>query len=80
MEYQETVRLPDGLTLVARVAPDRSYRLGLYLRSAPLVEFSGEGAVHRRRIADHVTEYEFRSIEQMRYDFGRDVEDTLGRD
>ena len=78
--YQEVVRLADGSTLVARVDADRSYRLGLYRRGAPLVEFWSDGATHRRRVAERTFPYEFRSIEQLRYDFERDAEDALDRD
>ena len=80
MDHRETLRLADGSTLVARVAADRDYRLGLYRRGVPLVEFWSEGAAHRRRVADRTFTYEFRSIEQLRYDFERDAENALDRD
>jgi hypothetical protein len=80
MDYRETVRLADGSTLIARVAADRGYRLGLYVGGALLVEFWSDGAAHRRRVGDRTLTYEFRSIEQLRYDFERDAEDALGRD
>ena len=75
----ETVRLADGVSVEARVAPDRTYRLALQRRGQLLVEFWNEGAVHRRRLGDRVAVYEFRSIEQLRYDFERDAEDALDR-
>jgi hypothetical protein len=78
--YLETVRLADGVSIDARVAPDRTYRLALNRRGRPLVEFWNEGAVHHRRIGDRIAVYEFRSIEQLRYDFERDAEDALDRD
>jgi hypothetical protein len=78
--YQEVVRLAGGSTLLARVAADRNYRLGLYRRGAPLVEFWSDGAAHRRRVGDRTLAYEFRSIEQLRYDFERDAQDALDRD
>ena len=77
--FQETLRLPHGLALFARVGPGRDYRLGLYRGGTPLVEFWSEGAVHRRRAGDRVSGYEFRSIEQLRYDFERDAKDALDR-
>ena len=77
--YREVVRLANGATVVARVARGRSYRLGLYRRGAPLVEFWSEGAIHRRRTGERTSIYEFRSIEQLRYDFERDAEDALDR-
>ena len=78
--YEETLRLADGTTLVARVGPGVDYRLGLYRRAMPLVEFWSEGALHHRRAGDSVSSYEFRSIEQLRYDFERDAEGALDRD
>jgi len=78
--YRETVRLADGLSVEARVAPDRTYRLALKRRGRLLVEFWNEGAVHRRRLGERIAVYEFRSIEQLRYDFERDAEDALDRD
>ena len=77
--FEETLRLPDGSALIARVGPGRGYRLGLYRRGTPLVEFWSEGAVHRRRAGGRIAVYEFRSIEQLRYDFERDAEDALDR-
>ena len=80
MDHREIIRLADGSTLIAHVVADRGYRLGLYRRGVPLVEFWSEGAAHRRRIADRTLPYEFRSIEQLRYDFERDAENALDRD
>ena len=77
--FEETLRLPDGSALIARVGPGRDYCLGLYRRGTPLVEFWSEGPVHRRRAGDRISSYEFRSIEQLRYDFERDAEDALDR-
>ena len=77
--FEETLWLGDGSALIARVGPSREYRLGLYRRGAPLVEFWSEGAVHRRRAGDRISTYEFRSIEKLRYDFERDAEDALDR-
>jgi len=78
--YREVVRLADGVTVEAIVAPDRSYRLTLLRRGAPRVEFWNDGAGHHRRVGERTSAYEFRSIEQLRYDFERDAEDALGRD
>ena len=78
--YQEVVRLAGGSTLIARVAPDREFRIGLYRRGAPLVEFWSEAGTYRRRVGDRVTAYAFRSIEQLRYDFERDAQNAVDRD
>ena len=77
--FEETLRLSGGSTLIARVGPGREYRIGLYRRGVPLLEFWSEGVTHRRRAGDLVSTYEFRSIEQLRYDFERDAEDALDR-
>ena len=78
--FEETLRLSDGSMLIARVGPGRDYRLGLYRGGTVLVEFWSEGSTHRRRVGDRLSSYEFRSIEQLRYDFELDAEDALDRD
>jgi hypothetical protein len=69
MRLTETVLLGD---IVVRVDVDgERYRLSY-----------GERVVYengRRRVRGRWTEYRFRSIEQLRYDFERDVEDAGGR-
>ena len=80
IRYRELVRLTDGVTVEAVVTPDRSYRLALFHHGAPQVEFWNDGAGHRRRVGERTSAYDFRSIEQLRYDFERDAEDALGRD
>jgi hypothetical protein len=79
IRYREVVRLADGVTVDAIVAPDRSYRLALFRQGTPRVEYWNDGAGHRRRVGERTSAYEFRSIEQLRYDFERDAEDALGR-
>jgi hypothetical protein len=78
--YREAVRLTGDVTVEAIVAPDRSYRLALFLRATPRVEYWNDRAGHYRRVGERTSDYEFRSIEQLRYDFERDAEDALGRD
>ena len=77
--FEETLRLPDGSTLIARVGPGVDYLLGLYRQGTALIEFRGERTVHRLSVGDRISSYEFRSIEQLRYDFERDAEDALDR-
>ena len=78
--YREAVRLTGGFTVEAIVAPDRSYRLALLEEGRPRVEYWNDRAGHHRRIGERTSAYEFRSIEQLRYDFERDAEDALDRD
>ena len=55
------------------LAPDLEIELhddlGYRLRYRDLVEYAN----HRRRVRGRVTAYEFRSVEQLRYDFEQDV-------
>jgi len=66
----ETVLLPHALVRV-ELGGDSSYRLSY-----------GELVVYqngRRRLRGRVQPYELRSVEQLRYDFERDVEALGGR-
>ena len=54
-----------GQTLTIELRDDRSYRLAY----GDLVEYTPG----RRRLRGRTTPYELRSVEQMRYDFERDV-------
>jgi hypothetical protein len=66
----EKVVLADGL-LEVELGEDLSYRL----RYGDLVQYEN----HRRRLRGRSLPYEFRSVEQLRYDFERDVEAAGGR-
>ena len=69
--YREIAVLRDG-RLEIELRADLGYRL----RYADLVEY----ADGRRRLgAGRWTPYEFRSVEQLRYDFERDVRAAGGR-
>jgi len=72
--YEERVLLADGRWMEAVVQADRRYRLRLWKNSALLVEYSGPD--HRRRGRERAAAYEFRSVEQLRYDFERDAEEV----
>ena len=48
--------------------------LSYLLRYGDLVEYRN----HRRRVRGRARPYEFRSVEQLRYDFERDVRDAQG--
>jgi hypothetical protein len=66
---REKLLLRDGTLLEIELAGDLGYRL----RYGALVEYAN----HRRRVRGRELPYEFRSVEQLRYDFERDVE-TVG--
>ena len=63
---REKVLLADGALLEIELAADGGYRL----RYGALVEYRN----HRRRVAGRALPYAFRSVEQLRYDFERDLE------
>lgn len=61
---RETVLLEDAL-LTIELGDDLSYTL----RYGDLVEYTNQ----RRRVRGRTAAYEFRSVEQLRYDFEQDV-------
>jgi hypothetical protein len=65
----EKVVLGDAL-LTVEFWSDLRYRL----RYGELVEYSN----HRRRVRGRTLPYEFRSVEQLRYDFEEDVRSVGG--
>jgi len=79
MWHRERVRLDEQTTLEAEVDSDRSYRLGLWRGGECLVEFQGRGGRHRRRSHERTAAYEFRSVEQLRYEFEREIERLVDR-
>jgi hypothetical protein len=56
----------DGEILEIELHDDLTYRL----RVGELVEYRN----HQRKVRGRTLPYEFRSVEQLRYDFERDVE------
>jgi len=67
--FYETVVLEDGL-LEIELRRDFTYRL----RYGDLVEYVNR----RRRVRGRSFPYEFRSVEQLRYDFEQDVKRAKG--
>ena len=67
--FFETVVLEDGV-LEIELRRDFTYRL----RYGDLVEYVN----HRRRVRGRSFAYEFRSVEQLRYDFEQDVKNAKG--
>jgi len=62
--FEERLLLPDGFVLEARIH-GMDFVLSLRKGKTILVEYSNAGG------------YEFQSVEKLRYDFERDVEDAL---
>jgi len=74
--YEERVLLAGGAWVEAAVDADRRYRLRLRKGDETLVEYRNDGVSHRRGVRERAVAYEFRSVEQLRYDFERDVEEA----
>ena len=55
-----------------RILEIELHRDGRYRLSCGEVEYTNG----RRKVRGRVTPYEFRSVEQLRYDFERDVQDS----
>lgn len=71
MVVAEKVVLADGILLEIELRDDLRY----CLRYGTLVEYENG----RRRVKGRSSRYEFRSVEQLRYDFERDVAAAGGR-
>jgi hypothetical protein len=63
--FEERLLLPDGFVLEARIFDDLAFALSLRKGRTILVEYSNSSG------------YAFKSVEKLRYDFQRDVEDAL---
>lgn len=72
--------LPGGRRIEIRLASPGRYRLACLARGRLLVEYTGDGTQHRRHRLGRDARYEFRSVEQLRYDFERDVADAAVAD
>lgn len=62
--FRERMLLPGGV-LEIELRDDMTYRL----RYGDLIEYAN----HRRRVRGRTLPYEFRSVEQLRYDFEQDL-------
>ena len=75
MLEERTVRA-NGFVMEILFRPGEGYRLACLKGKDLLVEFRGTGRRHRRTVRGRETAYEFKSVEQLRYDFERDAEDA----
>lgn len=73
---EERVVLPGGLRIEIMLEARGEYRLACWARADLLVRYSGDGTRHRRHLRGRESAYQFRSVEQLRYDFERDVADV----
>lgn len=63
--FEERLLLPGGYVMEARIFNGRGYVLSLRKGKTLLVDYRSGGR------------YAFKSVEKLRYDFERDVEDAL---
>lgn len=63
--FEERLLLPGGYVMEARIFNGRDYVLSLRKGKTLLVDYRSGGR------------YAFKSVEKLRYDFERDVEDAL---
>ena len=75
--YEERIVLAGGRVLEISLSRDRVYVLRLRKGRNSLVEYCNNRASgHVRRARGRQSAYEFKSVEQLRYDFERDAEDA----
>lgn len=75
--YEERIVLAEGALAAIALEQGGRYRLRFARAGELLVEYRSDGARHHRRSRGREHGYEFRSVEQLRYDFERDVEEAL---
>ena len=73
MPHHEFLQLDERTSIEACVAQNGAYRLALWRDGRCMVEFRSEKDHHWKRSLERTSAYEFRSIEQLRYDFEQDV-------
>ena len=74
--FEERLILAGGRQVEIRFDPGGGYRLACRAGAKVLVAYTGDGRGHRREVRGRRAAYGFRSVEQLRYDFERDVADT----
>ncbi len=75
--YEERIVLEGGRVLEISLSRGREYVLRLRKGRNILIEYcSNRASGHIRRARARRSAYEFKSVEQLRYDFERDAEDA----
>lgn len=75
--FEERAVLPGGEILELKLSNGMQYSLTVKKGSRSLVEYKGNGGKHGRVVRGRAGACEFKSVEQLRYDFERDAEDAL---
>lgn len=76
MLFSERLVLDDGRLIEIRLPPGGGYLLCCRRGGQWLLAYRSDGRAHWRRAGGHEQVYPFKSVEQLRYDFERDVEDA----
>ena len=74
--FEERVLLGDGRRLECAFETPSRYVLRLLQGPQARVEYFNDGKGHRLRTRGRESAYDFKSVEQLRYDFERDAEDA----
>jgi len=74
--FGEQVLLQNGFVIEVFFLPGKGYRLCCRKGKEVQVEYKSNGKYHSRELRGRRNAYEFRSVEQLRYDFERDAENA----
>jgi hypothetical protein len=74
--FEERIALADGRHMEARLMSEEKYSLSTCRGNQVLVQYGNFGKGHFRRLRGKESAYEFRSVEQLRYDFEQDAKDA----
>lgn len=74
--FEQRAVLPGGEILELKLFDELQYSLTVRQGRKSLVEYKGNGRRHSRTVRGRDSVYEFKSVEQLRYDFERDAEDA----
>ena len=72
--YEEHVLLPGGGVFELRFLDQMHYSLSFRRNQKLLVEYRGNGEQYRKTVRGRESDYAFKSVEQLRYDFEHDAE------
>jgi hypothetical protein len=79
MWHQELLWLDERTAIEAAVDRDRAYRLAMWRDGERVLEFRFDRGRHLKYSHARTTAYDFRSIEQLRYDFEREIEGSFAQ-
>ena len=77
---EERVLLPGGGVFELKFSDQMHYSLGFRRNQKLLVEYKSNGKQYRKTLRGRESDYTFKSVEQLRYDFERDAEDAQRQD